>query len=105
VRLFEVVPGAELAIRGSAPGAEVVAAVELRTNRGREATWRATATSAADGTAMVRVPFSTGENGAVVVGRYRILCGETETTVSVPALAVENGGRVDADCSAGGESR
>ena len=103
VRLFEFVPGAALTVSGAEPGAEVRAGVGVRTNRGREAGWHVTAVAAPDGTAVLRVPFSTGENGTTVAGPYEVSCGQVRTTVAVPAAAIETGGRVVADCS--GEPR
>lgn len=99
VRLFEIVPGADLTVHGASPGAEIRASVAVRTNRGRDAIWFASAAAAADGTAMLRVPFSTGANGAVEAGPYRVGCGQAQVDVAVPSTAVESGESVDVDCS------
>ena len=50
-KLFQVVPGARLTVRGLDPGAGVVAAVPVRTNVGREFVWETRAAADASGTA------------------------------------------------------
>lgn len=104
VRLFEIVPGARLLVRGAEPGAVVRAAVGIRTNRGRSPTWHVSAEADDEGSARLSVPFSTGENGAVLGGQYRVTCGGTQAIVTVPSRAVERGETVEAICRAPGGS-
>ena len=67
-KLFGVVPGALLTLRGLAPGLEVVATVPVLTNVRRDFVWRSRAAADASGVARMRVPYATGRNGAVQAG-------------------------------------
>jgi asparagine N-glycosylation enzyme membrane subunit Stt3 len=92
--LFGVVPGARLAVSGACPGEEIAATTVVRTNTGREFTWRATAWVGSSGTAVLRVPYATGRNGSSVARRFEIAaCGETRL-VNVPEIAVVAGAPV-----------
>jgi len=71
-KLFEVVPGAVLAVRGLPPGTEVVAMVPVRSNVGREFVWGTRAPADAAGVASLRVPYATGPNGASFAGAYAV---------------------------------
>lgn len=84
VRLFEIVPGDPIEIRGARPGASVSVAVGLRTNRGRAATWRTSAIADGEGRATVLVPFSTGSNGEVVAGSYAVEVDGVVSRIDVP---------------------
>jgi hypothetical protein len=98
VRLFEIVPGATVLVRGATVGATVRAASEIRTGQGRETRWYASTNADAQGSASLVVPFSTGQNGTVVASPYRVTCGDTETVVAVSSQEVEQGSSVDVPC-------
>jgi asparagine N-glycosylation enzyme membrane subunit Stt3 len=88
-KLFEVVPGARLAVRGLAPGTEVAAAVTVKSNVGRLFQWATRAAAGADGEAILRVPYASGRNGMVVAGPYRVqVQGGAAVQVPVPEAQV-----------------
>jgi len=98
VRLFEIVPGAELVVSGAPPGDVVRAQTQLLTNRGRSAPWYVDARADDAGSARLRVPFSTGENGVVTAAPFEVTCAGTQTDIVVPARAVEAGTPIDVAC-------
>jgi len=100
VRLFQVVPGAEVVVSGIDPGSAVRLRTQLSTNRGRVAQWYSDARADASGAALLRVPFSTGANGVVTASPYRVTCAGSQSEVTVPPGAVEAGTRVDVACGA-----
>jgi hypothetical protein len=95
-KLFEVVPGAVLTVRGLPPGTEVVAMVPVRSNVGREFVWGTRAPADEAGVASLRVPYATGPNGASFAGEYAVqVPGSGRTSVQVPDDAVRAGRVVD----------
>ena len=101
-KLFEVVPGARLTVRGLEPGAGVVAAVPVRTNVGREFVWETRARADASGTATLRVPYATGRNGASMAGAYVVQgSGAGRVSVVVSDGKVETGGTVEVSLAGG----
>jgi asparagine N-glycosylation enzyme membrane subunit Stt3 len=91
-KLFGVVPGATLVVRGVAPGAEVVAVVPLRSNVGRDFAWAAREPADASGTARIRVPYATGLNGTVMAGDYTVrVGGKVRAEVPVSEAQVTHG--------------
>jgi dolichyl-phosphooligosaccharide-protein glycotransferase len=101
VRLFEIVPAAELRISGAAPDATIRVTVSLRTNQDRGTSWYASSPADDQGRASIRVPFSSGANGAVLAGSFSVDCGGPSVVVAVPAAAVEGGQRVAVACELG----
>ena len=93
-KLFGVVEGARLAVRGVAPGAAVVAAVSVRTAVGREFLWQTGARADAAGTAVLRVPYATGPNGTSLATRYRVGDRSHAVEVTVGEAAVTGGAGV-----------
>ena len=105
-KLFQVVPGARLTVRGLDPGAGVSAAVPVRTNVGREFVWETRAAADASGTVTLRVPFATGPNGASVAGRYAVLAeGKGRGDVVVTEAQVMAGATVDVALAPGSTGR
>jgi hypothetical protein len=95
-KLFGVVPGATLAVRGAAPGADVVAALRLRSNVGRDFVWATRATADAAGVARLRVPYATGLNGTVTAGPYGVqVAGQGRVEVAVTEDQVTRGETVE----------
>jgi dolichyl-diphosphooligosaccharide--protein glycosyltransferase len=90
-KLFEIVPGALLEVRG-APGANVEAAVEVRTPAGRRFEYAARATVADDGVARLRVPYATASSTpARALGPWRVRVEGTELAVHVSEADVLQG--------------
>lgn len=98
--LFGFVPGARLSVAGAAPGGEVAATVAVRANTGREFSWRTTARADANGHAVLRVPYATGENGSSVAGPCEVATGEAVRAVAVPEDAVVSGRMLEVAFSA-----
>jgi hypothetical protein len=96
-KLFEVVPGAELRVRGAAPGAEVSATVPVRTDLGRTFAWTTRAVSGPTGEAALRVPYATGWNVLVAAGACRVGDGRRFRDVPLTEAQVEGGQAVAVD--------
>jgi dolichyl-diphosphooligosaccharide--protein glycosyltransferase len=90
-KLFEIVPGALLEVRG-APGSTVEAAVEVRTPGGRRFEYAARASVADDGVARLRVPYATAPSTPVrVLGPWRVRVDGAELAVDVSEADVLEG--------------
>jgi len=90
-KLFEIVPGALLEVRG-APGAPVLAAVEVRTPTGRRFEYEAQASVADDGVARLRVPYATAPSTpARALGPWRVRVDGAEHAVDVSEADVLEG--------------
>jgi hypothetical protein len=96
-KLFGVVPGAELRVRGAAPGAEVSATVPVRTDLGRTFAWTTRAVAGATGEAALRVPYATGWNVLAAAGTYRVGDGRRFRDVPVTEAQVEGGQAIAVD--------
>jgi hypothetical protein len=95
-KLFQHVPGARVVVRGARPGARVEARVTLVTDRGREVAWGTYALADAAGVARLRLPYATGQNGAVLATPWRLQEGEATAVLAVPERAVLLGASVEA---------
>ena len=86
-KLFEVVRGAVLQVRGSQPGRPVHAQLEVMTPSGRRFAYRASTRASSEGVARLRVPYA-GEAWLVETdsGRYRVRVQEHQV---VSGLQVE----------------
>jgi asparagine N-glycosylation enzyme membrane subunit Stt3 len=94
-KVFGVVPGATLAVAPVPPGTPVSVSVEVRTNQGRAFTWTASNQAGATGVAVLRVPYATGQNGAVTAGPALVSDPTARREVVLPAAAVERGERLE----------
>lgn len=95
-KLFGVVPGATLVVRGADPGADVVALVPLRSNVGRDFVWATRAPADVAGVARLRVPYATGPNGTVMAGSYAVqVAGKGRVEVPVTEAQVTLGETVE----------
>ncbi|HET8722930.1 MAG TPA: STT3 domain-containing protein [Anaeromyxobacteraceae bacterium] len=92
VKVFEVVPGALVRVRGAAPDSFVSARATVTTDSGRSFTWGAAARAGADGVAVLRVPYAQGANG----GSTAVLAvGDAAARVAAPVTDADvRGGRV-----------
>ncbi len=98
VKIFEHVPGAK--IEGLAPvGTDVSISAPIRTNQGREFTYKQSTVSDSDGQFELVVPYSTegpilgATNFATMPkGPYKLVVGETQYEVKVPEQTVLAGG-------------
>lgn len=97
-KLFEPVPGARLAVTAAA-GATVRAAIEAVSNAGRRFEFATEAIAGADGVAVLRLPYASGENGAVRTGPWRVSDGARAVPLVVHEQDVVRGGRVALDLS------
>jgi hypothetical protein len=91
-KLFEIVPGAVLEVRG-APGAPVLASVEVRTPTGRRFEYEAQASVADDGVARLRVPYATAASATPTraLGPWRVAVDGAEFAVDVSEADVLEG--------------
>ena len=90
-KLFEVVAGAVLQVRGE-PGKEVRAELWLTTPLGRRFRYRAVARANAQGVARLRVPYASEPATSVVAdGPYRVFAAGAVLTAPVPEHAVRRG--------------
>ncbi|MGB9901777.1 oligosaccharyl transferase, archaeosortase A system-associated [Methanothrix sp.] len=94
VKIFEHVPGAVVTGRSSGP---VVAILNITTNQGRRFTY-AIETAPANNVYTLRLPYSTGDNGAVrAEGDYVIMNPETAKELSVDEEDVLRGSTIQLD--------
>jgi hypothetical protein len=91
VKLFEVVHGARLAVRGVAPGGRVVARAAVATAAGRTFGYETWGVAGSDGTVDLRVPYATGENGTSRAGEYEVASDGATARAQVPEAAVRSG--------------
>ena len=91
LKLFEVVSGARLEVRGARPGERVSASTVITSNQGRRFAWSTAAQAGQDGRAMLRIPFATGLNGGVRAGAYDVTAGAWRASIAVPESAVVSG--------------
>jgi hypothetical protein len=98
-KLFGVVPGATLHIRGAAPGSEVSATVPIETNIGRAFLWTTRGVAGPSGDAAIRVPYVSGRNGMVLAGRYAVSDGKRKREFSVSEPQVVRGETISVDLS------
>lgn len=90
-KLFEIVPGALLEVRG-APGAPVLASVEVHTPTGRRFEYEAQGSVADDGVARLRVPYTTAPSTAArALGPWRVRVDDAELAVDVSEADVLEG--------------
>jgi dolichyl-diphosphooligosaccharide--protein glycosyltransferase len=104
-KLFQVVDGAVLRVRGVAEGALVNASVEVRTNAGRGFTWSAAARADESGAASIRVPYATGANGLVLAGPCTVGDGARAVSIVVAEAAVAAGAEVAVTWAGPGAAR
>jgi asparagine N-glycosylation enzyme membrane subunit Stt3 len=74
-KVFGVVPGARIVLRGGAPGSAVTARVRIQTNQNRIFEWATRAPVDEAGRGELRLPYVTGPNGLVQAGPYRLTDG------------------------------
>ncbi|HSN15833.1 MAG TPA: STT3 domain-containing protein [Anaeromyxobacteraceae bacterium] len=89
-RLFEVVKGAEVRVRGARPSGTVAATVTVATPI-EQFTWQAAALADAAGEAVLRLPLVTGSNGATVAGSYLATDGSKRAVFPVTEAQVRGG--------------
>jgi len=99
VRLFEVVPGATVRIRGGAAGGRVTAMLGLMTPNGAEGEWRTVRRLDERGEASARLPYATGRNGRIVAGEYRLSDGQRSARLSLTEHQVVGGAELVVDLS------
>jgi hypothetical protein len=110
VKLYELVPGARLTLRGRAPGEEGVLLAAVQSPRGRRFPFVSPVRADADGTIEVRIPYPTvgsaGESTLVegqILFQPRLAEGRAGTSggeerIPLPAIdaaAVHNGTTID----------
>jgi len=98
-KLFGVVPGATLHIRGAAPGSKVSATVPVETDTGRVFLWTTRGVAGPSGDAAIRVPYASGRNGMVLAGRYAVSDGKRKREFSVSEPQVVRGETISVDLS------
>jgi len=98
-KLFGVVAGAIMRIRGAAPGSEVSATVPVQTNTGRTFPWTTRSVAGPSGDAAIRVPYASGRNGRVLAGRYAVNDGKRKREIPVSETQVVRGETINVDLS------
>jgi len=94
-KLFEIVEGAVLAVRG-APGEAVEARVLVATPTGRRFPYRARGRIGPGGELLLRVPYATGGDlPARPTGPWWLKAGERAYRIQVPERAVREGRRIE----------
>jgi asparagine N-glycosylation enzyme membrane subunit Stt3 len=96
-KLFGVVEGALLRVRGARPGAAVLATVQVATTAGRTYAWTGRAVAGADGTAALRVPYATGANGTSLASACAVQDGVRQRIVQLGEAQVVAGTAADVD--------
>jgi asparagine N-glycosylation enzyme membrane subunit Stt3 len=91
VKLFEVVPGARLVVRGLAPGGRATARVGVSTAAGRTFGFETWAIAGDSGAVELRVPYATGANGTSRAAEYEILTDGVTLHARIPERAVRSG--------------
>lgn len=99
LRLFEVVAGARVAIRGGTPGGRVTAQVTLVAPFGGEGTWQTVAALDAHGGATLRLPYATGPNGQIVARAWSVSDGRRTVALQLSEAQVLGGADVALDLS------
>ena len=95
-KLFEVVPGAQLVVEAEA-GSEVSAKIQLFYPQEGRVSYRTVGTAGADGIARLRVPYATGQRGAVVTrGPWWVKTADRRTAYWVEEADVREGREVRA---------
>lgn len=97
VRLFEVVPGATVAVRGGTPGGRVTATVGLAAPFGGEGAWRTVRALDARGEAVLRLPYATGPNGRIIARAWVLTDGRRSAALALSEQQVTEGARVTVD--------
>ncbi len=93
-KLFEIVPGAVVEVRGR-EGEEVALSAIVTTNRNRHFEYASRARIGVDGVARIRVPYPTRSKSATGIrGAYQMRVGGREERVEVDEEAVTRGRRV-----------
>jgi len=98
-KLFGVVAGAILRIRGVAPGTKVSASIPIETNAGRAFLWTTQGVAGPSGDAAIHVPYASGRNGMVLAGRYAVSDGRRNREVAVSESQIVGGGIMDVKLS------
>ena len=101
-KLYEVVPGAEVVVQCQ-PGSLVNASVRVRSRGRRDFEWSATAVSAEDGWARLRVPYAMGRpasrlqggGAAFTRGPLRVGCDGWTRAVKLSLEAVQQGASIE----------
>jgi len=96
-KLFGVVEGALLRVRGARPGATVSATVAVETIADRGFLWTGRAVAGADGTAALRVPYASGTNGTSLASACRVEDGVRQRIVTLGEAQVAGGAATDLD--------
>jgi hypothetical protein len=99
-RLFEVVPGVELAVRGARAGARVTAAVTLQAPSGELSEWWTYAPADGKGNARLRLPFATGRNGRYAASAWTVTDGSRRRSLETADEQVLAGARSELDLGA-----
>ena len=94
-KLFGVVAGAILRIRGAVPGSKVSATIPVETNVGRDFLWTTQDVAGPSGNTAIRVPYTSGWNGMVLAGRYAVSDGKRVREVAVSEQQIVGGGILD----------
>jgi dolichyl-diphosphooligosaccharide--protein glycosyltransferase len=94
-KLFQVVPGERVRVRGAAPRQRVVATTTLRTTGGRVIEWATHDFAGEDGAATLRLPYSVGANGTVLASPWLVTDGRRTASVAPSDVDVVLGASVE----------
>jgi asparagine N-glycosylation enzyme membrane subunit Stt3 len=96
-KLFGVVEGALLSVRGARPGAAVTATLPVATVAGRRFLWATSVNADWNGAARLRVPYASGVNGTSLAGPVAVGDGERSRVVTLDEARVVGGLEVPVD--------
>jgi dolichyl-diphosphooligosaccharide--protein glycosyltransferase len=99
MKLFGVVAGARVRVTGVGAGTLVSASTRLRTNQGRELAWETAAIADGSGTAILRLPYASGTNGAVTATAWTIRARERVVPLELAEADVVAGRPVNVDAT------
>ncbi|HSN92752.1 MAG TPA: hypothetical protein VLS93_16085, partial [Anaeromyxobacteraceae bacterium] len=98
-KLFGVVEGARLSVRGARPGTAVAASLPVATAAGRRFLWATGAAADWNGAATLRIPYASGPNGASLAGPVTVGDGARSRLVTLEERQVVEGLEVPVDLS------
>lgn len=91
IQIWELVPGATIAVRGAPPGTLAAASVDVVTAARRRFRWTSLRLVAADGRAVFRVPYATGPNGRSIASACEVRAGGLRAARTIGAADVLGG--------------
>lgn len=99
IRIFELVPGATIRIRGGTAGRRLVARTDLTSPFGQQGEWWTQRILDGRGEASLRVPYATGLNGSVSASAFVLSDGTRSGRIRITEEQVAGGAELVLDLS------